>query len=242
MQFKTPESINKVEHHYCAACGHGIAHRIICEVIDELNIRDKVIAIAPVGCAVLGYFYWNFDTTEVAHGRPPAAATGIKRVLPDRIVLTYQGDGDLAAIGGNEMLHAASRGENITVFFINNACYGMTGGQMAPTTLINQQTSTTPSGRALEDGRPIKVCELLSGLEGVSYLERVSLSSPANIIKAKNAAKKAIKYQMQNKGFSLVEFLSMCPTGWGVKPQDSPKWIDDHMLDFFPLGVYKDIK
>lgn len=242
MKFKMPESIKPVSHNYCPGCGHGIIHRLIGEVIDDLDIRDKTIAIAPVGCAVFGYFYWNFDTAEAPHGRPPAVATGIKRVLPDRIVITYQGDGDLAAIGGNEMLHAANRGENITIFFVNNACYGMTGGQMAPTTLLNQVTTTTPKGRTLEDGYPLKVCELLSSLEGVSYLERVAVNNPAAVMKSKKAVKKAIRYQIEGSGFTLVEFLAMCPPGWKMNPVDSTKWIDDTLVKYFPLGVYKDIE
>ena len=172
MTHQIPSSLKKNPHTYCPGCGHGIINRIMAEAIDELGIREDVIAIAPVGCAVFGYFYWDFDTAEAPHGRPPAAATGIKRVMPEKTVITYQGDGDLAAIGGNELIHAANRGENITIFFVNNACYGMTGGQMAPTTLLEQKTTTTPNGRSLEDGYPIKVCELLKDLEGVTYLER----------------------------------------------------------------------
>lgn len=240
MKFRLPKSLKKVDHHYCPGCGHGIIHRLIAEVLDELDIRERVIAIAPVGCAVFGYFYWNFDTAEAPHGRPPAVATGIKRVLPDKIVITYQGDGDLAAIGGNELIHAANRGENITIFFVNNACYGMTGGQMAPTTLFNQVTTTTPKGRTLEDGYPIKVCELLSNLQGVSYIERVLVNNPSNIMKSKKAIKKSLQCQINNKGFSLVEFLAMCPTGWKMNPQDSLKWIDEDMVKYFPPGVYKD--
>ncbi|MFC1546700.1 thiamine pyrophosphate-dependent enzyme [bacterium] len=235
-----PKSLKKVRNHYCPGCGHGIIHRLMCEVIDELQIREKVIAIAPVGCAVFGYFYWDFDTAEAAHGRPPAVATGVKRVLPDRIVITYQGDGDLAAIGGNEMLHSANRGENITVIFVNNACYGMTGGQMAPTTLFDQITTTTQKGRTIEDGYPLKVCELLSTLDGVSYLERTAVDSPKNIINTKNAIKKALKNQIQNKGFSLVEILAMCPTGWKLDPIESLNLIKEKMIKYFPLGVYKD--
>jgi 2-oxoglutarate ferredoxin oxidoreductase subunit beta len=242
MNFTTPASLKNTPNTYCPGCGHGIIHRIMAEAIDELGIRENVIAIAPVGCAVFGYFYWDFDTAEAPHGRPPAAATAIKRVLPDRIVITYQGDGDLAAIGGNELLHAANRGENITIFFVNNACYGMTGGQMAPTTLLEQKTTTTPLGRSLEDGYPLKVCELLSGLDGVTYLERVSVSSPKNIIKAKKAALKALKYQMDGKGFSLVEFLAMCPTGWKLNPENSCKWVDKTMSAYFKPGVFKDRK
>ena len=240
MTYRTPSSLKKTPHTYCAGCGHGIIHRIMAEAIDELGIRENVIAIAPVGCAVFGYFYWDFDTAEAPHGRPPAAATGIKRVLPDRIVITYQGDGDLAAIGGNELIHAANRGENITIFFVNNACYGMTGGQMAPTTLLEQKTTTTPAGRTLEDGYPVKVCELLSGLEGVTYLERVSVSSPKNVLKAKKATKKALSCQMEGRGFSLIEFLSMCPTGWKTGPLESCRWIDEIMSAYFKLGVFKD--
>jgi len=239
MKFKIPESLIEVSNHYCPGCGHGIVHRVMAEAIDELGIREKVIAIAPVGCAVFGYFYWNFDTAEAPHGRPPAVATGIKRVLPDRIVITYQGDGDLAAIGGNEILHAANRGENITVIFINNAVYGMTGGQMAPTTLLEQVTTTTPSGRTLYDGYPLKISELLSNLEGVSYIERCAVNNPKNVMKTKKAIKKALSYQIDNRGFTLVEVLSMCPTGWKISPVDSLKRIDE-MTEYFPLGVFKD--
>jgi len=239
MKFKIPESLIEVSNHYCPGCGHGIVHRVMAEAIDELGIREKVIAIAPVGCAVFGYFYWNFDTAEAPHGRPPAVATGIKRVLPDRIVITYQGDGDLAAIGGNEILHAANRGENITVIFINNAVYGMTGGQMAPTTLLGQATTTTPSGRTLYDGYPLKISELLSNLEGVSYIERCAVNNPKNVMKTKRAIKKALSYQIDNRGFTLVEVLSMCPTGWKISPVDSLKRIDE-MTEYFPLGVFKD--
>ncbi|MFC2061763.1 thiamine pyrophosphate-dependent enzyme [Elusimicrobiota bacterium] len=242
MKFKIPESLKKASHHYCPGCGHGIIHRLMAEVIDDLGIREKIIAIAPVGCAVFGYFYWNFDTAEAAHGRPPAVATGIKRVLPDRIVITYQGDGDLAAIGGNEILHAANRGENITVLFVNNACYGMTGGQMAPTTLFNQTTTTTPKGRTLEDGYPIKVCEFISVFDGATYVERVSISNPPGIMKAKKSIKKALKNQMEGNGLSLVEFLSPCPTGWKISPVESLKWIEEKMTEYFPVKVFKDIE
>ncbi len=237
--FTKPKSLKNVDQHYCPGCGHGIIHRLICEVVDELEIREKVVAIAPVGCAVFGYFYWDFDTTEAAHGRPPAVATGIKRVDPEKIVFTYQGDGDLAAIGGNEILHAANRGENITVFFINNACYGMTGGQMAPTTLFSQVTTTTPTGRNLEDGYPLKVCELLSSLDAVRYIERVSVHDPVNIIKAKKAVKKAFNCQINNEGFSLVEFLAMCPTAWKLTPEGSLDKVESDLIPYFPLGVYK---
>ncbi|MBA7708656.1 2-oxoglutarate oxidoreductase subunit KorB [subsurface metagenome] len=228
---------------YCPGCGHGIVHRLIYEVIDELGIREKIIAVAPVGCAVLAYQYWKFDTTEAAHGRPPAVATGIKRVLPDRIVFTYQGDGDLAAIGTAETVHAANRGENITVIFVNNAVYGMTGGQMAPTTLTGQKTLTTPSGREPKiAGYPIKISEALAQLDGTAYVERVAVNGPKNILKAKKAIKKAFQVQLENRGFSLVEILSMCPTGWWVSPKEALRWVEEKMLPEFPLGVIKDAK
>jgi len=239
--FKKPESLIDCPTHYCAGCGHGIIHRIIAEVIDELAIREKVIAIAPVGCAVLAYDYWNFDTTEAAHGRCPAVATAMKRTMPDNIVFTYQGDGDLAAIGTAETVHAANRGENITVVFVNNGVYGMTGGQMAPTTLIGQRTATTQSGRnAACDGNPLKILEMLSMLDGVCYLERTSVESPTNIIKTKQAIKKAFKNQIENKGFSMVEVLSMCPTYTGRSVESSIKWIKERVSKEYPLGILKD--
>ena len=239
--FGRPESLKPQPHLYCSGCGHGIAHRLVAEVIDELNIREKTIAIAPVGCAVFAYDYFNFDVTEAPHGRPPAVATGIKRVSPDKIVFTYQGDGDLASIGTAETVHAANRGENITVIFINNANYGMTGGQMAPTTILGQKTATSPFGReAKREGYPMKVCELLSSLEGVAYLERVAVNNPKNILKAKKAIKKAFQNQIEGKGFSLVEVLSQCPVAWEMTPNESVKWVDEVFTKTFPLGVYKD--
>ena len=239
--FGRPKSLTAEKTIYCPGCGHGIAHRLIAEVIDELKIREKTIGIAPVGCAVLAYDYWNFDVTEAAHGRPPAVATGIKRVHPDKIVFTYQGDGDIAAIGTAEIVHAANRGENITVIFINNAVYGMTKGQMAPTTILNQKTTTTRKGRnSQSDGYPIKVCELLSSLEGTTYLERVALDSVPHILKSKQAIKKAFRNQLEKKGFSLVELLSPCPINWGLSPQESLRWIKEKMTLTFPLGVVKD--
>ena len=239
--FKKPKSLIDVPTHYCAGCGHGIIHRIIAEVIDELMIRERIIAIAPVGCAVLAYDYWNFDTTEAAHGRCPAVATGIKRIMPKNIVFTYQGDGDLAAIGTAETVHAANRGENITVIFVNNGVYGMTGGQMAPTTLIGQRTATTQQGRnAACDGNPLKILEMLATLDGICYLERTSVESPQNIIKTKQAIKKAFKNQIENKGFSMVEVLSMCPTYTGRSIESSIKWIKERVLKDYPLGVLKD--
>ncbi len=228
--------------HYCAGCGHGIVHRIICEVVDELDVRERLIGIAPVGCAVIAYDYWDFDVTEAAHGRVPAVATGIKRTRPDKIVFGYQGDGDLAAIGTAEIIHAANRGENITIIFVNNAVYGMTGGQMAPTTLLKQKTSTTPSGReSALHGFPLKVCELLSNLQGVVYAERVSVSNPQNVLKAKRAIKKAFENQIKNLGFSIVEILSPCPTYLGLSPQDAVKWVGEEMVKEYPLKVCKDL-
>ncbi|MFC1501522.1 thiamine pyrophosphate-dependent enzyme [Elusimicrobiota bacterium] len=236
-----PESLKDTPHLYCSGCGHGIIHRLVAESIDELDVREKTIGIAPVGCAVFAYDYFNFDVTEAPHGRPPAVATGIKRVMPEKIVFTYQGDGDLAAIGTAETIHAANRGENITVIFVNNATYGMTGGQMAPTTLIGQKTTTTPFGRDVKrDGYPVKVCELLSSLEGVSYLERVSVFDVAHIVKAKKAIKKAFKNQIDSKGFSLVEVISQCPVDWGMTVKESIEWVKDPFIKTFPLGVYKD--
>jgi len=239
--FSRPESLTEKGNLYCPGCGHGIVHRLIAEVIDELGTRERTIGVAPVGCAVFAYDYWNFDVTEAAHGRPPAVATGIKRVLPDRIVFTYQGDGDLAAIGTAETVHAANRGENITTIFINNGVYGMTGGQMAPTTLIAQKTTTTPLGRDPKiAGYPMKISEALGQLDGSIYIERVAVNSPKNIVRAKKAIKKAFQTQLEAKGFSLVEVLSMCPTGWDVSPVEALKWVEEKMVTTFPLGVIKD--
>jgi 2-oxoglutarate ferredoxin oxidoreductase subunit beta len=236
--FSRPKSLIDVRTHYCPGCGHGVIHRIICEVVDELGIREKVIAIAPVGCAVIAYDYWNFDTTEAAHGRPPAVATGIKRMRPGNIVFTYQGDGDLAAIGTAEIVHAANRGENITVFFVNNGTYGMTGGQMAPTTLLRQKTTTTPLGRdASVTGFPLKILEMLSVLPGVVYLERTSTHSPKDIMKTKEAVKKAFLKQIEKKGFSMVEILSVCPTYWKMSPVEAVKFIEKEVAAHYPLGV-----
>ncbi|MDI6641414.1 MAG: thiamine pyrophosphate-dependent enzyme [Elusimicrobiota bacterium] len=240
-KFIRPKSLKPTQHLYCPGCGHGIIHRLVAEVIDELNIREKTIGIAPVGCAVFAYDYFNFDVTEAAHGRPPAVATGIKRVLTDRIVFTYQGDGDLAAIGTAEIIHAANRSENITVIFVNNAGYGMTGGQMAPTTLIGQKTLTTPFGRSeTRDGYPLKVCELLASLDGARFLARSAVNNPKNVLQTKKFIKKAFQYQIENRGFALVEILSMCPAGWHLSPIDACKWIDEVMIKTFPLGVVKE--
>jgi len=238
--FTRTESLYDLPTHYCPGCGHGIAHRLIAEVVDELDIREKTIGIAPVGCAVVAYDYWNFDCSEAAHGRALAVATGIKRVRPDNIVFTYQGDGDLAAIGTNETIHAANRGENLSVVFINNAVYGMTGGQMAPTTLLGQKTSTSIEGRKKEKhGFPLKISEMLALLPGVCYIERVSFYSPAEVLKAKRAIKLAFENQINNLGFSLVEILSPCPTYWGLNPKEALDWIRDIMQKEFPLGRIK---
>ncbi|MBU4376314.1 MAG: 2-oxoglutarate oxidoreductase [Candidatus Omnitrophica bacterium] len=238
--FSKPKSMKDAPTHYCAGCGHGVVHRLICEIIDELGIREKTIGIAPVGCAVIAYDYWNFDVTEAAHGRVPAVATGIKRVAPENIVFGYQGDGDLAAIGTAEIIHAANRGENITIIFVNNSVYGMTGGQMAPTTMLKQKTSTTPLGRDQKrDGFPLKVCELIATLPGVTYAERVSVHSPQSIIKAKKAIKRGFKNQIDGLGFSIIEVLSQCPTYLGLSPEDSIKWVGESMTKEYPLRIFK---
>jgi 2-oxoglutarate ferredoxin oxidoreductase subunit beta len=238
--FKRPESLYDAPTHYCPGCGHGIAHRLVAEVVQELGIREKTIGIAPVGCAVIAYDYWNFDCSEAAHGRALAVATAIKRVHPQKVVFTYQGDGDLAAIGTNETIHAANRGENLSVVFINNAVYGMTGGQLAPTTLLGQKTTTSIEGREKKlHGYPLKISEMLALLPGVCYIERVSLESPAEALKAKRAIKQAFENQINNLGFSLVEILSPCPTYWGLSPKESMHWIRDVMRKEFPLGRIK---
>jgi len=228
--------------HYCPGCGHGILHKFLAEAIDDFGIQDRTILVSPVGCSVFAYHYLDVGNVQAAHGRAPAVATGIKRSRPESIVLAYQGDGDLAAIGTAEIIHAANRGEGITVFFVNNAIYGMTGGQMAPTTLLGQKTSTTPLGRNPQlDGFPLRICELLSSLEGPTYLERVALSGPKNHMKARRAVRQAIHNQIENRGFSLVEILSPCPTGWKMTPPEAWHWIEKEMIPVFPLGVYKDV-
>lgn len=238
--FSRPKSLRHASTHYCPGCGHGLIHRLVAEAVDDLGIREKVIAVAPVGCAVIAYDYWDFDCSEAAHGRALAVATAIKRVRPQNIVFTYQGDGDLAAIGTNETIHAANRGENLTVIFVNNAIYGMTGGQMAPTTLANQKTSTTPGGRNVSlHGYPLKISEILSGLPAVKYVERTSVYSPQEIIKTKKAIKQAFLNQINSVGFSLVEVLSPCPTYWGKTPREAMGWIKDEMSKEFPLGRIK---
>lgn len=238
--FERPKTLTTVSTHYCPGCGHGIIHRLIAEVIDELGIREKTAVVAPVGCAVLLYNYFNLDSYEAAHGRAPAIATGCKRVLPELVVFTYQGDGDLAAIGTAEVVHAAARGEKITTIFVNNAIYGMTAGQMAPTTLIGQKTTTTPDGRVPErDGYPIRVCEMLATLGGAAYIARVSVSSPKNVMQAKKAIKKAFETQIKGLGYSLVEVLSQCPTNWHMTSAESVKWVDEKMAAYYPLGEFK---
>jgi len=229
-----------VSFHYCPGCHHGIIHRLVAEVIDELDAGDKTIGIAPVGCSVLAYEYFNCDMYEAAHGRAPAVATGVKRVHPDALVFTYQGDGDLAAIGCAEIVHAAARGEKITTIFVNNAIYGMTGGQMAPTSLVGQVTNTSPYGRK-EDGTglPIRVSEMLATLDGAKFVARVAVNNPANMAKAKTAIKKAFEIQLKGEGFALVEVLSTCPTNWGMTPLDSAEWLEKNMIPYYPLGTFK---
>jgi len=238
--FKRPHALRDVPMHYCPGCTHGIIHRLIAEVLDELDIEGKTIGVSPVGCTYNNYEYFNCDMQQAAHGRAPAVATGIKRVHPDKVVFTYQGDGDLAAIGTAEIVHAATRGEKITTIFVNNAIYGMTSGQMAPTTLINQVTTTTPFGRKPElHGYPIRVCELLSTLDGAVFVERVSLHDIKNIMNAKKAIKKAFQVQIAGKGFSIVEVLSTCPTNWGKSPDEALKWLKENMIPMYQLGNFK---
>jgi len=241
--YERPEALSDVHTHYCPGCLHGVAHRLIAEVIDELGIRENTIGVAPVGCSVFCYNYFEVDFVEAAHGRAPAMATGVKRVLPDRIVFTYQGDGDLASIGLAEIMHAALRGENLTVIFINNAIYGMTGGQMAPTTLPGQKTTSSPMGRDVEmSGFPIKICELLATMDGATYIARRSLHNPTEIRKAKKAIKQAFENQIHGHGFSLVELLSSCPTNWDITPTEALKWIETQMVPVYPLGDFKVVK
>ena len=239
--FEKPKALADVKLHYCPGCTHGIIHRLVAEAIDELGIEGRTIGVAPVGCSVFAYNYFNCDMVQAAHGRAPAVATGVKRADPNNIVFTYQGDGDLAAIGTAETVHSAARGENITVIFVNNAIYGMTGGQMAPTTLPGQVTQTSPYGRQVESvGYPVKVCELLSNVTGATYLERVAVNDVKNVKAAKKAIKKAFQYQLEGKGFSLIEVLSTCPTNWGLTPDKALEWLKENMMPYYPLGVYKD--
>jgi len=238
--FQQPEALSDNQSHYCPGCTHGIIHRLVAETIDELGISGRTVGIAPVGCAVLAYNYFTFDFQEAAHGRAPAMATGIKRVRPDLMVFTYQGDGDLASIGMGEIIHAANRGEKFTTIFVNNAVYGMTGGQMAPTTMPDQRTTTSPFGRDTNDvGMPIKVSELLAALQTPAYITRQAVTRPKYITRTKKAIKKAFTYQMENKCFSFVEVISTCPTNWGMTPLDALKWAEDTLLPYYELGDYK---
>ena len=240
-EFKRPHALTDAYLHYCPGCTHGIVHRLVAEVIDEMGIENDTIGVCPVGCSVMAYDYFNCDMIEASHGRSPAVATGVKRGNPDKFVFTYQGDGDLAAIGTAETVHAATRGENITIIFINNTTYGMTGGQMAPTTLPGQVTQTTPYGRDTSEACfPVKVCEILSQIDGVALAERVTVVDPANIKKAKAAIRKAFEFQKKKQGFSLVEVLSTCPTNWGMTPVQALERVKTEMIPYYPLGVYKE--
>lgn len=240
--FEKPKALTDTVLHYCPGCTHGIIHRLVAEVLEELNITGRAIGVASVGCSVFSYNYFNCDMVQAAHGRAPAVATGVKRSDANHVVFTYQGDGDLAAIGTAETVHAAARSENITVIFVNNAIYGMTGGQMAPTTLPGQVTQTSPYGRDTSlVGYPVKVCEMLSNVDGATYLERVAVNNVQNVRKAKAAIKKAFQNQLDGKGFSLVEVLSTCPTNWGLAPDKALNWLEENMIPYYPLGVYKDL-
>ena len=239
--FKKPNALADVSTHYCPGCTHGIIHRLVAEAIDELGIEGTTVGVAPVGCSVMAYNYFNCDMVEAAHGRAPAVATGLKRAMPENIIFTYQGDGDLASIGMAETVHSAARNENITIIFVNNAIYGMTGGQMAPTSLPGQVTQTSPYGRDTSHcGFPVRVSEMLAQLEGPEYIERVAVNNVKTIKNAKKAILKAFKNQVEKKGFSLIEVVSTCPTNWGLTPTDALKWVDEKMLPYYPLGVYKD--
>jgi 2-oxoglutarate ferredoxin oxidoreductase subunit beta len=241
--FKKSSVLTDTPHSYCPGCTHGIAHRIVAECIEELGMKEKAVGVAPVGCAVFAYKYFDIDMYEAAHGRAPAVATGAKRVHPDNLVFTYQGDGDLASIGAAEIVHAAARGEKITTIFINNAIYGMTGGQMAPTTLIGQKTTTSPYGRdAAHCGSPLRMSEMLATIDGSAYIERVSLHDVPHINKAKKAVKKAFEAQIAGKGFTMIEMLNNCPTNWGMTPVESIQWLKENMIPVFPLGVYKEVQ
>lgn len=241
--FKKTEVLTDTVFHYCPGCTHGVIHRLVAEVIEEMGLHEKAVGIAPVGCAVFAYRYFNCDMFEAAHGRAPAVATGVKRSRSDSCVFTYQGDGDLASIGAAEIVHAAHRGERITTIFVNNAIYGMTGGQMAPTTLVGQKTTTSPYGRDKDwCGSPIRVSEMLATIEGSAHIERVALNTNANIIKAKKAIRKAFECQMAGKGFSMIEVLSTCPTNWGLSPVESMKWLEENMIPYYPLGVFKEVE
>ena len=241
--FKKTQGLTDNQTHYCPGCTHGIIHRLVGEVLEELDVLGDTIGVAPVGCSVLAYNYFNCDMQEASHGRAPAVATGIKRVHPDKVVFTYQGDGDLASIGTAEIVHAAARGEKFTTIFVNNAIYGMTGGQMAPTTLLGQKATTAQSGRDINlQGAPIRMVEMLGTLDRAVFVERVSVDNPANVRKAKKAIKKAFEVQLAGLGFGIVEVLSTCPTNWGLTPQDSLQWLRDNMMPYYPIGNIKDVK
>lgn len=238
--FQRTEGLTEKPSHYCPGCTHGIIHRLVGEVLEELGVLGKSIGVAPVGCSVLAYDYFNCDMHEAAHGRAPAVATGIKRVLPDHVVFSYQGDGDLASIGTAEIVHAAHRGEKFTTIFVNNAIYGMTGGQMAPTTLVGQKSTTSPKGRDADHaGKPLRVSEMLATIDGAVFVERVSVDTPSNIRKAKKVIKKAFEVQIEGKGFGIVEVLSTCPTNWGLTPTEALKWLQDNMMPYYPLGNFR---
>ena len=240
--YEKSKGLTDVEMHYCPGCTHGVIHKLVAETLVELDVLGDTVGVAPVGCAVFCYDYFNCDMHEAAHGRAPAGATGSKRVLPEIVVFTYQGDGDLAAIGTAEIVHAAMRGEKITTIFVNNAVYGMTGGQMAPTTLVGQKATTAPMGRSFEHyGSPIQMAEMLSTLRGAAYIERVSVTTPAQIARAKRAIKKAFEIQIQGLGFTMIEVLSTCPTNWGMTPVEALGWLNDNMIPAFPLGVFRDV-
>lgn len=240
--FEKPKALADVPFHYCPGCTHGIIHRLVAEAIDALGIEGDTVGVAPVGCAVMAYDYFNCDMVEAAHGRAPAVATGLKRAMPENIIFTYQGDGDLASIGMAETVHAATRNENITVIFVNNAIYGMTGGQMAPTTLPGQVTQTTPFGRNVETaGYPIRICEMMATLSGTALAQRVAIDSVPHIREAKKAIRKAFENEKEKRGLSIIEVLSTCPTNWGMSPTESMQFVKDKMIPYYPLGVYKDV-
>lgn len=240
--FKKPSTLTDAPLHYCPGCTHGIIHRLVAEAIEELGVEGKTVGVASVGCSVMCYDYFSCDMVQAPHGRAQAVATGLKRAKPENVIFTYQGDGDLAAIGTAETVHAATRGENITVIFVNNAIYGMTGGQMAPTTLVGQRTTTSPRGRDKDlCGEPIRMAELLATIEGSAYIERTAVNNTANIIKTKKAIRKAFEAQMDRKGFSMVEVLSTCPTNWGKSPVEAMQWLEDEMIPYYPLGVFKEV-
>ncbi|HBB29860.1 MAG TPA: 2-oxoglutarate oxidoreductase [Clostridiales bacterium] len=241
--YEKSKGLTDVQTHYCPGCTHGVIHKLVAEVLVELGVLEDAIGVAPVGCSVLAYNYFNCDMSEAAHGRAPAVATGIKRVRPENTVFTYQGDGDLASIGTAEVVHAAHRGEKITTIFVNNGIYGMTGGQMAPTTLIGQKATTAPLGRTVEhSGMPIRMAEMLATIDGAKFVERVAVNNPANIRKAKKAIKRAFECQIQGKGFAIVEVLSTCPTNWGQTPVKSLKWLEENMIPYYPLGNFRDFE